>query len=211
MRLITFSPLLLLPTALRAQSLELTEWTVPWPDTRPRDPAVAPDGRVWFVGQAGNYIAVLDPGTGQFMRYEIDPGTHPHNLIVAKDGMVWYSGNQNGMIGKLNPADGAITRYPLPDKTWATRIPWSSTPRETSGSRCRQGMRSGNSRTSRRQIPDRSDAGLGLQALWNRDRLEGPPLVRRVRRQPDRDRRPRQLQAQPSTPSPILRLVPGGS
>ncbi len=110
--------LLFLPGAIQAQAptLELTEWTVPWPDTRPRDPAVALDGRVWFVGQAGNYIAVLDPGTGQFLRYEIDPGTHPHNLIVAKDGMVWYSGNQNGMIGKLDPTSGDITRYPIPDK-----------------------------------------------------------------------------------------------
>ena len=111
--------LTLLPGLLLAQDpgLQLTEWTVPWPESRPRDPAVAPDGRVWFVGQAGNYVAVFDPVKGEFKRYEIDPGTNPHNVIVAKDGMVWYSGNQNGMIGKLNPADGSITRYPLPDKT----------------------------------------------------------------------------------------------
>ena len=110
--------LTLLPGSLLAQGpgLDLTEWTVPWPDTRPRDPAVAPDGRVWFVGQAGNYVAVLDPGTGKFTRYEIDPGTMPHNLIVAKDGMVWYSGNQNGMIGRLDPASKDIKRFPLPDK-----------------------------------------------------------------------------------------------
>jgi virginiamycin B lyase len=111
--------LALSPSLLAAQApdLTLTEWTVPWPDTRPRDPYAAPDGRVWFVGQAGNYIAVLDPKTGQFRRYEIDPGTHPHNLIVAGDGMVWYAGNQNGMIGRLDPATGAIQRYPVPDKT----------------------------------------------------------------------------------------------
>ncbi len=111
--------LTLIPGFLSAQDpgLALTEWTVPWPDTRPRDPAVAPDGRVWFVGQAGNYIAVLDPKTGEFRRYEIDPGTHPHNLIVAGDGMIWYSGNQNGMIGRLDPSTGDITRHPIPDKT----------------------------------------------------------------------------------------------
>ena len=27
-------------------------------------PYVAPDGKVWFVGQAGNYIAYLDPKSG---------------------------------------------------------------------------------------------------------------------------------------------------
>ena len=31
---------------------------------RTRDPAIAPDGKVWFVGAGGNYIANLDPHTG---------------------------------------------------------------------------------------------------------------------------------------------------
>ena len=96
------------PTAAR-------EWEVPWERSRPRDPYVAPDGTVWFVGQVGNYIANLDPRTGVFKRFEIDSGTHPHNQIVDRRGMVWYAGNQNGMIGKLDPATGAITRYRMPD------------------------------------------------------------------------------------------------
>lgn len=93
----------------------LTEWTVPWERSRPRDPYVAPDGRVWFVGQAGNYIAVLEPASGRFRRFEIDSGTQPHNLVIDRRGMVWYAGNRNGMIGKLDPATGRITRYPMPD------------------------------------------------------------------------------------------------
>jgi virginiamycin B lyase len=96
------------------QPVQISEWTVPWEKSRPRDPYVAPDGRVWFVGQAGNYVAVLEPHSGEFKRFEIDPGTHPHNLIVDRKGVVWYSGNRNGMIGKLDPATGSITRYPMP-------------------------------------------------------------------------------------------------
>ena len=96
-------------------TVEITEWTVPWEETRPRDPYVAPDGRVFFVGQTGNYVAVLDPNSGQFKRFEIDSGTYPHNLIVDRRGMVWYAGNRNGMIGRLDPSTGAITRYPMPD------------------------------------------------------------------------------------------------
>jgi virginiamycin B lyase len=96
------------------QPVQISEWTVPWEKTRPRDPYVAPDGRVWFVGQAGNYVAVLEPNSGEFKRYEIDPGTHPHNLIVDRQGAVWYAGNRNGMIGKLDPATGNITRYQMP-------------------------------------------------------------------------------------------------
>src|SRR5918999_1193978 len=78
------------------RTVQITEWTVPWEKTRPRDPYVAPDGRVFFVGQAGNYIAVLDPNSGQFKRFEIDAGTYPHNLIVDRQGVVWYARNRNG-------------------------------------------------------------------------------------------------------------------
>ena len=103
--------------AVRADTVPIKEWTVPWERTRPRDPAVAPDGKIWFVGQAGNYVARLDPISGEFKRFAIDSGTHPHNVIVDKKGFAWYAGNRNGMIGKIDPATGAITRYPMPDST----------------------------------------------------------------------------------------------
>jgi virginiamycin B lyase len=93
----------------------ITEWTVPWERTRPRDPYVDSNGRVWFVGQAGNYIAYLEPGAGTFKRFEIDSGTHPHNLIVDRRGMVWYAGNRNAHIGRLDPATGRITKFAMPD------------------------------------------------------------------------------------------------
>lgn len=101
-------------TAQAANAVQSTEWKVPY-GGRPRDPYVAPNGDVFFVGQAGNYIGRLDPKGGNFTRFEIDSGTHPHNLIIDPQGMVWYSGNRNGMIGKLDPASGEITRYPMPD------------------------------------------------------------------------------------------------
>jgi virginiamycin B lyase len=102
------------PTADSA-AVEITEWRVPWERSRPRDPYVAGDGRVWFVGQVGNYIAVLDPKSGEFRRYELDEGVHPHNLIVDRQGMVWYAGNRAAHIGRLDPATGKVTKYPMPD------------------------------------------------------------------------------------------------
>jgi virginiamycin B lyase len=90
-----------------AKTYDLKEWAVEW-GGRPRDPYVAPDGKVWFVGQAGNYIGAFDPRTEQFKRYEIEPGTNPHTLIVDPRGIVWYAGNRNGRIGRLDPATGAI-------------------------------------------------------------------------------------------------------
>ncbi|MGH9260977.1 MAG: virginiamycin B lyase family protein [Acidimicrobiales bacterium] len=104
------SPLPVVPAPV-----EIREWPVPWADSRPRDPDVAPDGKIWFVGQVGNYIARLDAATGEFKRFELDPGVHPHNLIVDKSGIVWYAGNQASHIGRLDPGDGKITKYPMPD------------------------------------------------------------------------------------------------
>lgn len=106
-----------------AAPVPLQEFQVPWGrEGRPRDPAVAPDGSIFFVGQAGsaptgNYIARLTPGTSEWKKYELDPGTNPHNCIVDAQGMVWYSGNRNGTIGRLDPKTGSLTRYPIPDTT----------------------------------------------------------------------------------------------
>ena len=94
---------------------QVTEWQVPWAGTRPRDPYVDGKGRVWFVGQQGNYVAYLEPKSGKFERYAIEEGTHPHNLVVAPDGMVWFTGNRNGRLVKLDPASRKLTNYPMPD------------------------------------------------------------------------------------------------
>lgn len=96
-------------------TVRITEYPVPYPESRPRDPFVDGRGRVWFVGQVGNYVAYFVPGSKQFKRYELDPGVNPHNLIVAKDGMVWYAGNRAAHIGKLDPASGKVVKYPMPD------------------------------------------------------------------------------------------------
>ncbi|MFW6200344.1 MAG: virginiamycin B lyase family protein [Gemmatimonadota bacterium] len=99
-----------LPAPVQAQTgsaPEVEEWHVEW-EGRPRDPHVAPDGRVWFVGQQGNYIAVHDPATDESRRYEIPEGTHPHSLIIDGSGIVWYMGNRNATIGRLDPETGDI-------------------------------------------------------------------------------------------------------
>lgn len=99
-----------------ASAAEIDEWVVPWEKTRPRDPDVGPDGRVWFVGQSGHYVAVFDPADASFQRFELDPGTGPHNLIVGDDGTIWYAGNRAAHIGKMDPDSGAIHKIPMPDE-----------------------------------------------------------------------------------------------
>ena len=101
------------PTMLNP--VEITEWPVPWEHTRPRDPFVDQHNRVWFVGQRGDYIGVLDPNTGRFKQYPLEPGTGPHNLIVDDQDQVWYAGNRAAHIGKLDPTTGHIIKHAMPD------------------------------------------------------------------------------------------------
>ena len=102
-------------TALAQVTVGIREWDVPWKDTRPRDPAVDAAGRVWFVGQTGHYIGRLDPATGKFDRFELEPGAGPHNLIVGADGGIWFAGNRKAYIGRLDPKSGAIRKFPMPN------------------------------------------------------------------------------------------------
>jgi len=102
---------------LRMDADAVKEWTVPWEKTRPRDPYVDQQGKVWFVGQGGNYVARLDPATGEFKQFTIDAGTYPHNLVVDRHNTVWFTGNRNGRIVKLDAATGKLTTYLMPDST----------------------------------------------------------------------------------------------
>src|SRR6516225_376934 len=57
--------------AVSTLKVSIREYTVPTPNSRPHDPAVAPDGSLWFTGQGANKIGRLDPGTGTFKEYAL--------------------------------------------------------------------------------------------------------------------------------------------
>lgn len=115
------------PAAVHAQAnalVPIKEFTVPWGrEGRPRDVSVSPiDGAIFFVGQAGeapvgNYVARLDPKTGEFRKYQLAPGTNPHTCLVDAQGNVWYTGNRNGTLGRIDPKSGEITVFKVPDET----------------------------------------------------------------------------------------------
>lgn len=108
------APLAVSPASAAPMTAEIKEWTVPYPSSRPRDPSVTPDGKIWFVGQEADYAAHFDPATGQFRRVDLPPGAGPHTIYVDKLGRPWYTGNTAAHIGRINPVTGAITRFPTP-------------------------------------------------------------------------------------------------
>lgn len=105
-----------------AGAARIQEWTVPWPDTRPRDPYVAPDGRIWFVGQAGNYLAVFDPEDESFARHDLPEGTRPHTVVVDGNGRPWIAGNGNGTILRFDPDGGGFTTFKVPETEGIDRL-----------------------------------------------------------------------------------------
>src|SRR5947199_7589792 len=86
------------------------------PKSRPHDPAVAPDGSLWYTGQAANKPGRLDPATQKFKEFPLKPpGSGPHGLVADSQGNIWFTAIAKGYIGKLNPTSGEITEYHLPD------------------------------------------------------------------------------------------------
>lgn len=91
------------------------EYVLPHSGAFAHDPAVAPDGNVWFADQPNSYIGRLDPETGDVKEYPTPTtGSGPHGIIVAPapDGGVWYTGNAKGLIARLDPKTGKFTEYP---------------------------------------------------------------------------------------------------
>ena len=101
------------PGAVKEVAGSVREWPAPTPSFA-RDPAPAPDGKIYIAVMQGNRIARFDPATEQFTEWELPRGARPHGLVVDEAGIVWYTGNGNGSIGRLDPKTGKVTEYKLP-------------------------------------------------------------------------------------------------
>jgi virginiamycin B lyase len=96
-------------------SVRITEWDLS-EGTFPHDPAVAPDGALWYTGMQSNTIGMLDPKTGKIREYKIPtPESGPHGLVADDGGNIWFTANFKGYIGRLNPKTGVFREYPMPD------------------------------------------------------------------------------------------------
>ncbi len=98
--------------AVETLNVDIKEYTVPTPKSRPHDPALAPDGSLWYTGQAANKLGRLDPKTREFKEYPLKtPNSGPHGLVADKDGNIWFTAISGGYVGKLDPKTGAIAEF----------------------------------------------------------------------------------------------------
>src|SRR6266545_940030 len=80
------------------------------PGSGAHDVAPAPDGSVYYSGQAKGVLGRLDPRTGKDENIPIGSGSAPHGVVVGPDGSPWLTD------GGLN----AIVRYDLNTKKFDT-------------------------------------------------------------------------------------------
>ena len=98
--------------------ITIREWAVPTKGAHPHDPAVGPDGSLWFTEQMTNKLGRLDPKTGEFKEYPLAEGKNsgPHGLVADREGNIWFTANFGGYIGKLDPGTGKVTEYKMPSE-----------------------------------------------------------------------------------------------
>jgi virginiamycin B lyase len=106
------------PEDVTELKVTIREWAVPTKGAHPHDPAVGPDGALWFTEQMANKLGRLDPETGAFKEYPLVAGKNsgPHGLTADSEGNIWYTANFAGYIGKLDPRTGKVTEYKMPDE-----------------------------------------------------------------------------------------------
>lgn len=95
------------------------EWSVPWDDAWSRDPNVAPDGNVYFVGQFGDYVGYFDPDTEEFNSYDLEEDFGPHTVRVRDDGVVWFTGFGSDQIGRIDAATDDVTIFQVEEERLA--------------------------------------------------------------------------------------------
>ncbi len=94
----------------------IKEYEVPTPKSRPHDPALAPDGSLWYTGQLANKLGRLDPKTGEIKEYPLrTEGSGPHGLVADQQGNIWFTAAFKGYVGRLDPKTGEVTEYRMPD------------------------------------------------------------------------------------------------
>lgn len=90
-------------------------WDVPVSGALPHDPAVDPNGNIWFTLQQSGHIARFNPDTHEWKLYKVPTAdSGPHGLVADANGNIWFTENYAGKIGRLDAKSGAIKEYAPP-------------------------------------------------------------------------------------------------
>jgi virginiamycin B lyase len=88
----------------------------------PHDVAPAPDGKVWYSGQAKGVLGLFDPKTGKNQDIPLGPNAAPHGVIVGPDGAPWITEGGQNAIARVDPVTHAVKLFPLPKESGYTNL-----------------------------------------------------------------------------------------
>ena len=94
---------------------KMRTWDVPWPGALPHDPAVDPQGNIWFTLQEAGQIARFAPDTQEWKLFLVPTSNSgPHGLVSDAKGYIWFTENYAGKIGRLDPKSSLVSEYTPP-------------------------------------------------------------------------------------------------
>ena len=86
------------------------------PGASAHDVAPAPDGAVYYTGQAKGYLGRVDPRTGKDDNFSIGSGSAPHGVVVGPDGAAWITDGGLNAIARFDPTAKKFSYYMLPSQ-----------------------------------------------------------------------------------------------
>jgi virginiamycin B lyase len=129
----------------------------------PHDVWPAPDGKVWYTGQANGTLGILDPASGKVDEVKLGEGSAPHGVIAGPDGAAWITDSGLNAIVRVDPKTHAVKTWPLPGDRGYSNL---NTP--TFDKRGRIWF------TGQTGIYGRLDPASGEMKVWDAPRGRGP-------------------------------------
>ncbi len=106
-----------------ARTREMTIFTTPTPNSRPRRGRVDARDRLWFAEYGADAVGMLDPANGKISEWKIPTKwSAPYDAVVDKYGDAWTGSMMTDRVARINTASGDVTEYPLPRSTNIRRV-----------------------------------------------------------------------------------------
>src|SRR5229473_1249517 len=103
--------------------VNIKEWDVPTKGAHPHDPAVAPDGSLWFTEQLQNKVGRLDPASGKIELKKVQgQRALPYGIAINSKGVPFFCEFGTNKMAKIDPQSMEITEYKLPESARPRRM-----------------------------------------------------------------------------------------
>ena len=108
---------------IEGKTKNVTIYTTPTPNSRPRRGRVDQDGRLWFAEYGGNAVGMFDPKTERITEWKVPtPWSAPYDVVVDKNGEAWTGSMLNDLVARIDTRTGRVTEYLMPRSTNIRRV-----------------------------------------------------------------------------------------